>query len=139
MSRARAKSKSKFKKNQSPDRPKPSTKALFPQKVLLLTPLKKKSKVKTEFALEETQSNAPTCKEVMTKEDWMRDSDFEMARDASSYQERERERGEGWWVDFERDRDGKRFGKELEGILGKLKDGNKSVEGKGRRAMKAGT
>jgi hypothetical protein len=141
MGRARAKSKSKSKKNQTPDRPKPSIKALVPQKVLLLTPLKKKSRVKTEFNLEETQSNAPTCKEVMTKEDWMRDSDFAMARDASSYQERERERerGEGWWVGFGSDRVGKRFGKELEGILGELKDGNESVEGKGRRAMKAGT
>jgi hypothetical protein len=136
MSRARAKSKSK--KNQSPDRPKPSTKALFPQKVLLITPLKKKSKVKKEFDLEETQSNTPTCKEVMTKEDWMRDSDFEMARDASSYQERERERGEGWWVDFGRDRDGKRFGKELEGILGELKDSNAGVEGEGSRGLEAG-
>jgi hypothetical protein len=139
MDRARAKSKSKSKKNQSPDRPKPSTKALFPQKVLLLTPLKKKSKVKKDFDLEETESNTPTCKEVMTKEDWMRDSDFAMARDASSYQERERERGEGWWVGFGRDSAGKRFGKDLEGILGEFKDGNESVEGKGRRAMKAGT
>jgi hypothetical protein len=134
MDRARAKTKSK--KNQSPDRPKSSTKALFPQKVLLLTPLKKKSKVKKEFDLEETPSNAPTCKEVMTKEDWMRDSDFAMARDASSYQEKER--GKGWWVNFGSDRVRKKFGKEVEGILGALKDSNAGVEGEGSRGLEAG-
>jgi hypothetical protein len=142
MDRARVKSKSKSKKNQSPDRPKPSTKELFPQNVLLLTPLKKKSKVKKEFNLEEIESNTPTCKEVMTKEDWMRDSDFAMARLAAEKTITKGERQEDmrkWWVDIGRDSAGKRFGKELEGILGELKDGNKSVEGKGRRAMKAGT
>ena len=133
MDRARAKSKSK--KNLSPDRPKSSIKTLFPQKVLLLTPLKKKSnsKSKKEFDLEETQSNTPTCKEVMTKEDWMRDSDFAMARDASSHVENERERGEGWWVDFGRDTDGRKFDEHLEGILGEVKDGIRN-----QRAMKAG-
>lgn len=68
----------------------------------------------------------------------MRDSDFAMARDASSYQERERERGEGWWVVFGRDRDGKRFGKEVEGILGALKDSNAGVEGEASRGLEAG-
>jgi hypothetical protein len=139
MDRARAKSKSK--KNQSPDRPKASTKALFPQKVLLLTPLKKKSKskVKKDFDLEEAHSDKPTCKEVMTKEDWMRDSDFAMARDASSHQEkeRERERDQGWWVDFGDDRVGRRFNKELEGILGALSDSDgKGV--RGERVRKIG-
>ena len=135
MTRARAKSKAK--KNQSPDRPKPSIKALFPQKVLLLTPLKlkQKSKVKNEFDLEETQSTTPTCKEVMTKEDWMRDSDFAMARNASSHVEGKR--GQGWWVDYGRDRAGKRFGREMEGILGESNHKG-GMEGKGGRASKAG-
>jgi hypothetical protein len=135
MDRARAKSKSK--KNQSPDRPKPSIKALFPQKVLLLTPLKKKLKVKKDFDLEETQSNKPSCKEVMTKEDWMRDSDFAMARDASSHREKEREKGEGWWVDFGQDRVGQRFGRELEDILGELRDSD-GEGGRGERVRKIG-
>jgi len=135
MDRARAKSKSK--KNQSPDRPKPATKALFPQKVLLLNPLKKKSKLKKEFDLEEMQSESPTCKEVMTKEDWMRDSDFAMARDASSYQEKERERGGGWWLDYGRDRVGIRFSKELEGILGEF-EGSEGEEGRGKRVWNTG-
>ena len=133
----RARAKSKAKKNRSPDRPKPSIKALFPQKVLLLTPLKlkQKSKVKTEFDLEETRSTTPTCKEVMTKEDWMRDSDFAMARNASSYVEGKR--GQGWWVDYGRDRAGKRFGREMEDILGKSKH-SKGIGGKGGRGFKAG-
>lgn len=72
----------------------------------------------------------------MTKEDWMRDSDFAMARDASSY--REKERGEGWWVDFGDNRIGKRFGEEVEGILEDLK-GNERAKGEGERVWKAGT
>jgi hypothetical protein len=138
MSKGRAKSKSK--KNQSPDRPKPSTKALFPQKVLLLTPLKKKSKVKKEFDLEETQSNTPTCKEVMTKEDWMRDSDFAMARLAAEKTITKGERQENmrkWWVDFGRDRAGMKFGEEVEGILAELK-GDEGMAGKSGGAWKAG-
>ena len=71
----------------------------------------------------------------MTKEDWMRDSDFAMARDASSHVEKER--GEGWWVDFGDDRIGKRFGKELEGILEELKSREGNVGG-GQRGMDAG-
>jgi len=66
----------------------------------------------------------------------MRDSGFAMARDASSYQEKER--GEGWWVDFGDDKIGKRFGKEVEGILGELK-GKERAEGEGERVWKAGT
>jgi len=65
----------------------------------------------------------------------MRDSDFAMARDASSYQEKER--GEGWWVDFGDDRIGKRFGSEVEGILRDLK-GGEGVGVKGERASTAG-
>jgi hypothetical protein len=136
----RARAKSKSRKNQSPDRPKPSTKALFPQKVLLLTPLKKRSKVKKEFDLEETQNDTPTCKEVMTKEDWMRDSDFAMARLAAEKTITKGERQEdmrNWWVDFGRDRAGIKFDEEVEGILAELK-GDEGVRGKGKRASKAG-
>jgi len=66
----------------------------------------------------------------------MRDSDFAMARDASSHVEKER--GVGWWVDFGDDRIGNRFGKEVEGILEDLK-GKERAKGDGERVWKAGT
>jgi len=91
--------------------------------------------VKKEFDLEETQSTTPTCKEVMTKEDWMRDSDFAMARNASS--QVEGKTGQGWWVNFGRDRAGERFGREMEGISGESNH-REGMEGKGGKGFKAG-
>lgn len=81
--------------------------------------------MRKEFDLEETQSTTPTCEEAMTKEDWMRDSDFAMARNASSHVKGKR--GQGWWVEYGRDRAGERFGREVEEILGE----SRRSEGKG--------
>ena len=76
----------------------------------------------------------------MTKEDWMRDSDFAMARLAAEKTITKGERQEDmrkWWVDFGRDRAGMKFGEEVEGILAELK-GDEGMAGKSGRAWKAG-
>lgn len=67
------------------------------------------------------------CKEVMTKEDWMRESDFQYARLAVVENHKEDERGKGWWVGFERDKAGRVYQAEVESVLKGIRQGDERV------------
>jgi len=75
----------------------------------------------------------------MSKEDWMRDSDFAMARLAPLGREEVREVGR-WWDGFGLDKAGRAFEVEVKGILGK-EEGDQRTElvGEQQVSVKAGT
>jgi len=70
----------------------------------------------------------------MTKEDWMRDSDFAMARLAPLGREEVKESGR-WWERFGLDKAGRAFEVEVKGVLSK----EEGDVGEQQVSVKAGT
>jgi hypothetical protein len=74
-------------------------------------------------------------KEVMSKNDWMRDSELAMARRAGGVSQRDTEEQEGgWWVSFGKaSQAGQRFRTEMDEILSRKTSSPQSAQKRGKR------